>query len=415
MRSVIDRMAFRIALLLFGAVELTSRIMAWLFPRGGRDVKRRILIVADGRLGDFIYDAPLYHALRKCFPHDGNHIVVATATPFSPLAEAMPYFDEVRPCDAVERHPLVWIAKGPLRWAWHRQFDILVVASWPRVAVHDWLCRLFRPSVSIAYESRLTAGSYPYSEIWQRGKGDRLWRHLVPDCTGRSKAMDFQEFIDAASSSGVKADPSHKLLLKQPAASSSSLDDAPGRPMAVLVPGANAKYRQWPLARFAELARQLKLACPGIRFVVVGNSKEAELGRALAAQFADCMTDLCGKTDLVSLAQLLSPRDGTRKTVISNETGTAHLAAALGTPTVVILGGGDFGRLFPMSYRDNVRVVSCEMKCFNCGWRCSKTDLSKQVATCVADVGVDSVFRAAMDVMADIVPLEGADSGMPKE
>ncbi|HDI60737.1 MAG TPA: lipopolysaccharide heptosyltransferase family protein, partial [Desulfobacteraceae bacterium] len=33
--------------------------------------------------------------------------------------------------------------------------------------------------------------------------------------------------------------------------------------------------------------------------------------------------------------------------VLSNETGTIHLAAALGTPAVCIAGGGDFGHMIP--------------------------------------------------------------------
>ena len=59
--------------------------------------------------------------------------------------------------------------------------------------------------------------------------------------------------------------------------------------------------------------------------------------------------------------------------VVANDTGPAHLSIALGTPTVVILGGGHFGSFFP--YPENlipnhVRFVYENMPCYHCFWRC---------------------------------------------
>lgn len=197
---------------------------------------------------------------------------------------------------------------------------------------------------------------------------------------------DFQTFVDAAAGHGTKVDESAIWTLPMPPSESSEFD-------MVLAPGANTPYRRWPLESFRSLVERLLRAHPFFRFAVVGGREESPLGQSLADAFPGQMTNLCGKTDILGLAAILSPNGGQR-IVVANETGTAHLAAVQGTRTIVILGGGDFGALFPSPHRPNVRALFKKRDCFGCGWQCRYADLNSTVAPCVEDIRVEDVVSA---------------------
>jgi ADP-heptose:LPS heptosyltransferase/predicted O-methyltransferase YrrM len=75
--------------------------------------------------------------------------------------------------------------------------------------------------------------------------------------------------------------------------------------------------------------------------------------------------DMTGKTTIKQAAAILS-----RCTIaLGAETGLAHIASAIGTPHVILLGGGHFGRFMPSTV--TTTVVSLPLECFGCNWQCS--------------------------------------------
>lgn len=95
--------------------------------------------------------------------------------------------------------------------------------------------------------------------------------------------------------------------------------------------GASDTRRQWPAHNFAavgdRLWQELRL-CP----VLLGSSAEAPLAQTyMASAHAPCI-DTIGKTDLESLAALLIRS----RMLITNDTGTMHLAAGLGVTCLAI-------------------------------------------------------------------------------
>jgi ADP-heptose:LPS heptosyltransferase len=93
----------------------------------------------------------------------------------------------------------------------------------------------------------------------------------------------------------------------------------------VVHPGASAPARMPSPERSRELVETL--VARGHRVVVTGGSGERELTATVAGTHA---TDLGGRTTFAQLAGVLA-RAGA---VVSGNTGTAHLAAAVGTPVV---------------------------------------------------------------------------------
>lgn len=101
----------------------------------------------------------------------------------------------------------------------------------------------------------------------------------------------------------------------------------------LLHPGAASVARRWPLPRWVEVARAQRAA--GRVVAVSGGPGEVELARALA-EAADLPDDavIAGRTDLSTLAAAVAAADQ----LVCGDTGVAHLATAVGTPSVVLFG-----------------------------------------------------------------------------
>ena len=125
---------------------------------------------------------------------------------------------------------------------------------------------------------------------------------------------------------GTTADPTD-LLLDPPSAA------PPVRSAVVLHPGAAYPSRRWPPDRWAAVARAA--AGAGDQVVLTGTAAEVPLAeevRRLAGLPPAAV--LAGRTDLAELAALVAAT----RLVVCGDTGTAHLASAYRTPSVVLFG-----------------------------------------------------------------------------
>jgi ADP-heptose:LPS heptosyltransferase len=95
--------------------------------------------------------------------------------------------------------------------------------------------------------------------------------------------------------------------------------------------GASNARRQWPVEYFAGLARLLREKCAAVP-VLLGSKGEAGLGEEFLRLARIPAVNRIGETNLAQLAALLSRVD----LLVSNDTGTMHLAAGLGTPVAAI-------------------------------------------------------------------------------
>ena len=180
-------------------------------------------------------------------------------------------------------------------------------------------------------------------------------------------------------------------------------DEAPpvedGRPYVVLNFGSNEPGRRWPFADYLELAR--RLLAQGLRVAFTGGEAEKACRPALRqALNRPGVIDLIGRTSLPGLLDLMRHA----RAVVSNDTGPAHLGVALGTPTVVIVGGGHFGSFVPYppeATPATSRFVYREMECYHCFWRCHRRADRAASFPCVAAVTVEDVWIALEGLLKD--------------
>ena len=99
----------------------------------------------------------------------------------------------------------------------------------------------------------------------------------------------------------------------------------------IIHPKSNGNGREWPPARYEELARLLA-SDGGVCLWVTGSAAEgAMLAREAPALLAlSNVRNLCGRFDLAGLAALIGAADG----LVASGTGPLHIGAAMGRPVL---------------------------------------------------------------------------------
>ncbi|MEW1955825.1 glycosyltransferase family 9 protein [Terrabacter sp. NPDC080008] len=259
--------------------------------RTGRGTAGRALVLRALGLGDVLTAVPALRAIRRGLPD--HEIVLAGPAALADLVVAPDLVDRVLPAQGLA--PIEWDGPGP---------DTAVDLHGCGPESHRLLQSL-HPTRLVGFACAAAGIAGP---PWRAGEHEvRRWCRLVTEA-------------------GWPADPS-QLRLSPPSVSS----PAPGA--VVVHPGAAYPSRRWPAERFAAVARWA--TDQGLHVVVTGSAAEVPLARTVAdAAGLGSGAVLAGRTELTALAALVH---GARL-VVCGDTGTAHLATAFGTPSVVLFG-----------------------------------------------------------------------------
>lgn len=244
-------------------------------------------------LGDLLTIVPALRALADACP--AHRRVLATTPPMIPLAREFGLVDEV--VAAAPLAPLPEFLRGA---------DVAVNLHGRGPQSHSVLQAL-SPGRLVAFSS---------DEAGVRGPQWRADEHEV------------HRWCRLLKESGIPADPARLDIplpsVPPPAAAVGST---------LVHPGAAFPSRRWPADRWVAVVRAE--VDSGRRVVLTGGPDEEALCRSIADSAglpAECV--LAGRTDVVQLAAAV----GAAARVLCADTGVAHLATALGRPSVVLFG-----------------------------------------------------------------------------
>lgn len=306
-----------------------------LFRSGER--LERVAVFRALQLGDMLNAIPALRALRRALPAAE---VTLIALPWAEeLARRFPqYIDRFVPFPGFPRLP-------------EQQFDPRAFASFLCASVeygYDLALQLHGDgrTTNIATAllgARLLAGHVP-------AESEAIPRHHLEYADEGHETRRCLRLIEAL---GAPTDDGHLEfpVFAEDRAALAGVFDAAGGPYAVVHPGASHPPRRWPVERFAEVAAFL--AARGMRVVVTGGAAESGLAAELSERAALPVANLAGGTTLGALAALLAGAT----LVVSNDTGVAHLAAAVRARGVVVFQASDPARWAPLD-RDRQRVVA---------------------------------------------------------
>ena len=272
-----------------------------------------VLVLRALGLGDFLTGLPSLRALRSEFRD--HRLVLAGPAPLEPLARLAGCTDAYVACRALA--PLPPLAREPdvavnLHGRGPQSHRVLLGAR-PRR-----LLSFFHPEVTAS-------------------QGGPVWR------ADEHEVLRWARMLEAF---GITVDPT-RLELPVP-----QRDLPEGVVGATLIhPGAASEARRWPVARWAEVARREALRRP---VFVTGGPTEVAIARQVARLAGlDEGVVLAGRTDLLELTALVAAAGR----VASGDTGVAHLATAVGTPSVVLFGPTSPARWGPPQGRPQHHVI----------------------------------------------------------
>jgi heptosyltransferase II len=125
-------------------------------------------------------------------------------------------------------------------------------------------------------------------------------------------------------------------------------------------PGAEyGPAKRWPAERFAATMRDVQNSAP-CEWIIVGVAGDAPAASEIEKACGFPLRNLAGKTTLDGLMDELSACDA----LLTNDTGTMHLAAFLGVPTVAVFGSTEPALTAPLG--DFHRVLRHKVECSPC-------------------------------------------------
>lgn len=162
-----------------------------------------------------------------------------------------------------------------------------------------------------------------------------------------------------------------------------------GKPVIGVSPGAAyGTAKRWLPERFAEAASELATA-RGASVALFGSKTERDLCEQVAQRMpGHLVTNYAGQTTLAQFIDLASACE----LFLTNDSGSMHIASALGVPTVAIFGATDDTTTGPTG--QNARVVRNPVDCSPCLLRECPID-----HRCMTGVSTDRVVKEALELL----------------
>ena len=350
-------------------------------PRSGADEGWLILPRLDG-IGDFWLWLPFASALQKAFPERKVHLIANAL--WAELAEFTGLFERITPLypRKLLRSPAyrqkVWTAlqEAP-------SGILLNTTPRRRIAVEDSLA-WFYP----APQRQTTSGHADALEprLLRQQLDTRLYTQIWP-----SPNKDLHEWqlyagiLHTLQVQGLDFDIYARLRERDWPRVNLSFPD-----YIAILPGASVSYKMAPFTLFVKLLRQVVKEL-GIPLVFLGGVNEVPYARQLREGLSlKESRDLTGQISLRESIAVLRGAMG----VIGVDTGLTHIAATWDRPTLVLMGGGHWGRFFPYpaSFPYQPFILHRPMPCYGCGWFCRYTLSRDKPYPCMA-----TLAQASMD------------------
>jgi len=288
---------------------------------------RNILVIDFGQLGDVVMSLPALRAIRERFPH--ARITIAVGKPGAEIIEMSGYAEAVISVDRVALRD----GFKPLS-----ALRILQVVKDVRTRKFDFVIDLH----SFSETNLLGFFSRAPQRLFSRRPGRSLdflanFNPKPPVDKNDPDRHLIDRYLDVLVPLGIKDSPRVPRLLTRPEddrAVDALLRKAKaeiGAPLVGLFPGAGHPGRCWPLEQFAELADFL-IRNDGVRPVIFAGPEERHLIQKMRAIFPTP----CVILEKLSIPQLAAAQ-ARLAVFVSNDTGPVHIAAAVGTPIVVLI------------------------------------------------------------------------------
>ena len=343
-----------------------------------------VLLVRQDAIGDFIMWLDTAKEYRQLYPPNKYKIILVGNASWCDLAQELTYWDEIIQIDLKRFKTISWY-----RWNFLRKFKNLGA----KTAIQPTYSREYYHGDAIVRASNAlrkvgSVGDMSNRNWLKKIISDRWHTELIPSSPEPLSELErnaefFSGFLQKKHLSNY---PKIEVL------GSWEIINFKQKEFYVLSLGANKNYRAWPVNFYGEIAQRIH-AYTGWIGLICGVQNEFILGEQIKKICDAPLENYAGRTSLTELAWLIAKC----QTLICNESGTAHIAMAVGTSTVCIAGGGHFGRFVPYpefpGQTNKLEVVFHEMPCYGCNWKCIYKIKKGDPTPCISNIRVDEVWN----------------------
>ncbi len=329
----------------------------------------KALVINTTRMGDLIQSTPLMQGLQA----DGYEVTLLYSDGFSEIAKLLAGVDRLVPFSLVDAvNPLIlpgnrfiesyrYLSKA-LEGLTEQSFDLVVNVT------HSAYSAMMTGIIAGKKTSGLTCDNR------SRRLNQSEWgRYYITSQSCRESNRFNLVDIHRMMGGNTKAFPvklnipdgvlkiAGELLAEDTSTDRNVYPPRPGGSVKLIgiVPGASTPEKTLPTSSFAEAIKYLRQTIP-VKVVLFGAKSEANIAEELSHLLPDSL-NLCGKTDVATLAALISRCD----LLLSCDTGPMHIAAAVGTKVVEIsLGSALASETAP--YGDGHYVIEGRIGCHPC-------------------------------------------------
>ncbi len=306
-------------------------------------VPRRILVCQLRQLGDVILTTPALELLRKRYPEAELHLL--TEQKCVPLLDRNPHVDKVWGLDkrsfASLFHEIAWYRRVA-----RQGYDL--VADFQQLPRCRWVVAFSGATVRLSY-----------TPPWYTRFLYNLYSDPIPGYAAACKAGVLRPL-------GITWQGERPRLYltdaerRHAAEMLAALGLEQGRPFMTLDPTHRRITRRWPIRHYADMIRRIRRANPDIGFLPLwGPGEEQDITQLIELAGSERflvpkrMLDLRETAACISLATLH----------VGNCSAPRHMAVAVGTPSLVILGSTSDSWTYPSPEH---RTVSIPLPCRPC-------------------------------------------------
>jgi ADP-heptose:LPS heptosyltransferase len=343
----------------------------------------RILVIQLTKMGDLLQTTPLLQRIRKHYPH--AQITVLIDSKQAELCSNIPFIDRIISLDLTSIYDQMSKNHLPLFEKYNNlrrllaplqqdHFDRIYNLNFSKITT--LLCQFFPTTKVVGY--RL---SPRLDRILKEGWVSFIF-HLM-----RNRNRIRLNLVDLlACYENGNPFPSRRLLYgkesQESFAEEFSLPDGGKQRKIGLQLGCGGYLRRWPVSFFASLAHRLATR-HGTQIILFGGKGEEYLGKQFQDEWfqlagqnpaAGTVIDLIGKTSLPHLAEALKECD----LLVSGDTGTMHLATAVGTRVLALFLGTALGHETG-PYGEGHFVIQAHMPCSPCSEGACQRPLCQQL------------------------------------
>ena len=349
------------------------------------------LLIRQDAIGDFVMWLDTAKEYYKLYPPEKYRIVLVGNELWFDLAKELPFWDEVLPVEVKQFKTFSRYRWNLLRKVRNLGAQIAIQPTFSREFYHG--DALIRASGAVRKVS--SAGDMSNRNRLKTFLANRWHTDLIPAFPEPLCELERNtEFFSGLTGITLSINYPELEVLEN-----GLLPELREQAFYVLVPGASKDMKKWSTRFFLKIAEKI-FNKTGWNGIICGSQKEYFLGEQIIKQSDVPIQNLSGQTTLWELAGLLRQS----RLTISNDTGTAHISSAVGTPTVCILGGGHFGRFVPYpelaGQTNYLKVVFHKMTCYGCNWECVYHIKEGEPAPCISNISVDTVWNEVKSLLS---------------